>query len=275
MRDSLYDHAKLKKKSSSGLTFTANDHLLVTVDFFTHSNRGRGWFGIDSYPVDDGTAGSDTSKIYTYEIPIHVSSKAGQPFDLRNCVDFSPRITDTATSTVTIGSVSTNPAIGTALDEPSGGLRFPPSGTTFTTDLSYYLPRKDVITLSKGATLGSIRGVSSLNPRTPSSDAEKMSIAVIEIAPYPSLPDEIARRNIRPDYANKLTTIKNERFTMRDIGVVRDRVQRLEYYTSLTLLEKSAKDLNIKDASGLDRFKNGFLYDGFTGHGVGNVYDQD
>ena len=275
MRDNFYDHAKLKKKTSSSLTFTANDHLLVTLDHFTHSNRGRGYFSMESYPVDDATAASDTSKIYTYEIPIHTSPVTGQPFDLRNAVDFRPRITDTATSTATIGSASINPATGTAFDEPSGGLRFPPSGSTYTTDFSYYIPRKDVITLTKGGGVSTVRGVSSLTPRTPLVSTDAMSLGIIEVAPYPSLPDEIARRNNRPDYANKVTTIKNERFTMRDIGVVRDRVQRLEYYTSLTLLEKEAKDLNIKDSSGLDRFKNGFLVDGFTGHGVGNVYDED
>jgi hypothetical protein len=62
---------------------------------------------------------------------------------------------------------------------------------------------------------------------------------------------------------------------MRDIGTIRDRVDRLEYYTSLNLLEKNTKDLLIPDASGMDRFKNGILVDSFKGYAVANPFDND
>ena len=69
--------------------------------------------------------------------------------------------------------------------------------------------------------------------------------------------------------------IDNRRFTMRDIGQIAERVSRLEYYTSLSLLEKDAQQLQILDTAGLDRFKNGILVDNFTGHGVGEVINPD
>ena len=50
---------------------------------------------------------------------------------------------------------------------------------------------------------------------------------------------------------------------MRDIGVLDKRIQNLEYYTSLTLLEKDALNLKIVDENGLDRFKNGIFVDTF------------
>jgi hypothetical protein len=55
---------------------------------------------------------------------------------------------------------------------------------------------------------------------------------------------------------------------MKDIGKLDRRITNLEYYTTLTLLEKQTESLQIKDATGLDRFKNGFIVDNFTGFGV-------
>ena len=56
----------------------------------------------------------------------------------------------------------------------------------------------------------------------------------------------------------------NRRFTMRDIGLIERRVDNLEYYTSLSLLELETASLPIKDSDGFDKFKNGFLVDNFT-----------
>ena len=283
-RDSIYDHARLVKKPSSSLVIGASDRLLVTLDHFAHTNRDRGYFSIDSYPINDTTAAANSQVMFTYEVPVFTSPTTGLAYDLRNCIDFRPRLTDSANSVTTLTNISTNPlGIGTnvvalsanELAEPTGGLRFPAAGTLFEADMSYYLPRKDLITIDKDGRCSSIRGVSEANPKTPGADPTKMTLAVIDIAPYPSLPDEIARRANRGDLSNTLRTVKNERFTMRDIGVIRDRIDRLEYYTTLTLLEKEAKDLPIRDANGNDRFKNGFLVDSFIGHAVGNVYDLD
>jgi hypothetical protein len=62
---------------------------------------------------------------------------------------------------------------------------------------------------------------------------------------------------------------------MKDIGRIQDRVDRLEYFTALNLLEKEARDKTIVDSEGLDRFKNGILVDSFTGHNVADVLSSD
>ena len=63
---------------------------------------------------------------------------------------------------------------------------------------------------------------------------------------------------------------------MRDIGKLERRISNLEYYVSLSLLEKDTATLQVRDATtGLDRFKNGFIVDQFTGHGVGDVKNED
>ena len=62
---------------------------------------------------------------------------------------------------------------------------------------------------------------------------------------------------------------------MRDIGSLHKRIENIEYYTQLSLLESNAQSLQIQDADGFDRFKNGIIVDNFTGHNVGDVTDGD
>jgi hypothetical protein len=69
--------------------------------------------------------------------------------------------------------------------------------------------------------------------------------------------------------------VDNKRYTMRDIGKLESRIENLEYYTQLSLLETQAQNLQIQDAEGFDRFKNGFVVDNFTGHSVGDVGNVD
>jgi len=102
-----------------------------------------------------------------------------------------------------------------------------------------------------------------------------MPLAFVNIAPYPSLPEQVGRRIGRPDITNSVRKINNRRYTMKDIGQIAQRIDRLEYYTSLNLLEKSARDMLVQDANGLNRFKNGMLIDAFINHAIGNVFDLD
>ena len=69
--------------------------------------------------------------------------------------------------------------------------------------------------------------------------------------------------------------VDNKRYTMRDIGRIEKRVETAEYYTQLSLLETAAQNLQIQDANGFDRFKNGFVVDNFTGHNIGDVGNND
>ena len=56
----------------------------------------------------------------------------------------------------------------------------------------------------------------------------------------------------------------NRRYTMRDIGIIEDRVENLERVTTLSLLEINANTLRIQDTEGRDRFKSGFFVDSFS-----------
>ena len=83
-----------------------------------------------------------------------------------------------------------------------------------------------------------------------------------------------------PPYTFKTSDVKvkkvdNRRYTMRDIGRLEHRLENIEYYTQLSLLESYAQNLQIQDADGFDRFKNGIIVDNFTGHGIGDITDND
>jgi len=68
---------------------------------------------------------------------------------------------------------------------------------------------------------------------------------------------------------------KHQRFTMKDIGRLEKRLDHVEYYTALSLLERDAASFEVTDANGLNRFKSGFMVDNFKGHRVGDSVHRD
>jgi hypothetical protein len=83
-----------------------------------------------------------------------------------------------------------------------------------------------------------------------------------------------------PPYVYHINDIRvnledNKRYTMRDIGKIKSKVDRMEYYTALSLIEQSAENAMIVDANGLPRFKNGILVDPFSGHNIGDATNPD
>lgn len=275
-RDTLYALGSIRKNPSSTLSLGSSEHLLIDLDYFDPDfSQGSGYFSVDSYPIDDVFT-SNTQAIQTYEIPRYRSNRSGALFDLRNVIDARPVLENTATDTTAIGSASTNPSANSLVFQSgTGGLRTPVVNENYTLDLSYYLPRKDVIYMDRFGNFGVSTGVSALITRTPKSPENAMSLATVTIPPYPSLSPQFAKTLGRIDEAVKINKTAFRRYTMRDIGVLEQRIENLEYYVTLTLLEKEAFDLKITDANGLDRFKNGVLVDAFTGHTIGDRTNPD
>ncbi len=273
--DNLYKHGKLKLKSTPFFTPAAGDVYLVKLNFFSHdTSQGVGYFSVDSYPIDDNNV-ANTTAITTQQIPLYTSITDGTVFPLRDSIDIRPRITDTATNTTVVGSATVNPAEGSTIQSPAGGLRFMGPNKNLSADLDFYLARKDVVSLSPTGEFRVTSGRPSLNPLYPEEPSGHLPIAKVNIPPFPSLSQEVGRQFSRPDLAATIQPVRTERYTMKDIGSLRDRVDRIEYYTRLSLLEQSAKNLNFADVNGVDRFKNGIIVDTFTGHNIGNVYSPD
>ncbi len=120
-------------------------------------------------------------------------------------------------------------------------------------DYSFYLPRIDRIFLTKDGIFQIKYGVPSENPERP--------ILVDDAI-------EIATANI-PAYLYNITDVdfkflEYKRYQMSDIRQLETRIQNLEYYTSLSLLETKTENLFISDGDGFNKFKSGFFVDNFT-----------
>jgi len=207
----------------------------IQVSFDYFSHSTGDYFTVNSYPPT----------VKYGDIPSFNSTS------LRDLIDFRPRINDAGT--VFSGSGSSYSLI-------------PKRGTDITLAYSYYLSRKDKLAIDFSGKFFDIRGVASVTPNVPADPAMGMVLYNISIEPY-TFGTTNSSVIIEP--------VENKRYTMRDIGKLETRINNLEYYTSLSMVEQDTKQLAIKDSTGLDRFKNGFIVDSFTGHNVGNVLSPD
>ena len=268
--DGYYDLGTIKPNMVLGAT----DYLLVNLDYFYPDfTTGVGYFSVDSYPIDD--TGVTPNTIKTENIPIYKSPTSGQTYDLRNHLDFRPVKALTASDSTTVGGASTNPPASTSFYYSGSGLRIPASGSTITYDYSYYLSRRDLVVVDKDGNFSTIRGIPGVIPITPRVPDNAMALAMLNIKPYPSLSPYYGQSIGRKELSSWATKIAPVRQTMRDIGVLKDRIVNLEYYTTLSLLEKSAVDFQVLDSNGLDRFKNGIFVDTFNSHILGATDNSD
>lgn len=252
-RDATYEHATITPK----IGVVPTGRLLVVFDYFTHdTTQGVGYLSVDSYPVDD--TGTSNTTIDTAEIPSYVSLTTGTTYELRNSIDMRVRKLDDNTNTI-------NPVDSGAYQIPIGGLHNVKPSSDFDADVIVYKGRISKLFLNENGEFGIVDGSPGYPiPQVPPSVPGTLDLAIINVHPYPSAPGDVT---IEPQ--------KNRRYTMKDIGKIEDRINRLEYYTSLNLLEKQAADLSILDDNGLDRFKNGLLVDPFTGYNIADVNNDN
>ena len=271
-KDAYYDLAYI----FSSKALQKNASLLVCVDNFTiNDSEGHGFFTANSYPIDDANT-ANTNAIRTQEIPVYFSKKNGVSIDLRDSVDFRPYVIATANATAnTVESATLNPSNTAVIYVSANGSYLASPDTNFQTNLSYYLPRKDRIILTSDGLLKIVEGKSSVTPIPPIESPNSMTIGVVDIPAYPSLTPADARTYNRYDYSVQTNIYQIRRYTMSDIGKLDKRITRLEYYTSLSLLEQSTSSLNVRsDETGQNRFKNGIFVEPFKDHSLGNVYNE-
>jgi hypothetical protein len=211
--------------------------IRITFEYFSHT--AGDYFSVDSYP-----------DLLYEEIPNYISTTLGKTMSLRDVLDFRPRVNDGGTFTGGSTSLTT----------------LPQRRYNFQCDFAYYLARKDKIILNKQGAFVVIKGVSADNPQLPQAPNDTMELFDVEYKPYTY---KVNSGNII------VKPIDNRGFTMRDIAKIEKRVSNLELQTALTSLEKTTASLSVKDPDGLDRFKNGFVVDNFTGHKVGDVQNVD
>ena len=211
----------------------------VTVNYYEHSNITNG-------PFVGGTGGSYED----YESIPSFYSNSGKTVDLRNSLDFRP---------VRVGTLNefslTGPYVRPSYIYDNYG-----SGAKY----SYYLPRIDKIILTRDKSFQIITGVPSETPSIPEDSPNAMTLYTVHFNPYTF--DE-----------NDVTIIQedNRRFTMRDIGNLERRIEKIEYYSTLSTLEQDAKSTPVYDDFGFERSKKAFVVDQFTGSEAADVSNKD
>ena len=266
MRDNYYGHSSVYLKPGYS---PPKGKIVIIFDRFAHA--GKGYFTVSSYPITGSDReynnGADT---FGYgNVPTYTSPTTGESFKLSDCVDFRPYIAENTNDGTT--AVSYDIATSTDAITP-GSILIPDSDTTSTLDYSYYLPRIDKLTLTRDRQFEIIKGKANADPIAPPDDEDSMTLYTLKIPAY-----TFALTDIESRY------IDNKRFTMRDIGKLEKRIERLEYFTSLNILEKETASTDITSDGSKDslfnstgsRFKNGILVDPFAGHSVGDVTLDD
>ena len=251
-KDSHYDHATITLKPGAP---KPAGNLLVLVNYYQHTG-GDGYFCLTSY------TNSSLPESYT-GIGTYIS-KNGTLYSLRDSIDFRPARKNAQSSFIYRYS-STAPSYY--------GVVLPVDLTLFTEDYSYYLGRKDKLVLTKDKSFNIIQGAPSLNPLLPSEPDGSLVIANITHRPYTGyLPTEAPVGTVSDLSIEK---VKHKRFTMQDIAGLENRINNIEYYSSLSLLEQKASSLQISDAYGLNRFKNGIIVDDFSSYATADTLNSD
>lgn len=207
----------------------------IRIEFQYFTHGAGDYFTVDSYP----------SNISYAAIPMFNGTS------LRDYIDFRPRIDDAGSTFVGTGG---------------GYTLVPKRGIDVRADFEYYLARKTKIAIDFDGNFFAVNGVSSLNPGDPLTPSQGMVLYTLTLEPYTF------------STTNQSVAIQaqdNRRYTMRDIGKLEKRIDNLEYYTALSLLEQQTESLDIIDNVGETRFKNGFIVDNFTGHTTGDTNSED
>jgi len=196
----------------------------------------------ESFKDSDGTQSS------VADVPFYISPNDGMMYHESSIIDFRPNALQPGNNGFDMGNTKIVPHPDWA----------------DSINVSFYLPRRDKLILNARGDFEVLYGTPSLTPTYPQDKLKSMTLYLLDKADYIFNPTDI-----------KYKMLENRRYTMRDIGKIDNRVKKLEYYTTLSLLEKSAEDLLVLDANGNDRFKSGILVDTFTGHRIGDVVNPD
>ena len=268
-RSNFYDHGQLVVKNQYADQIDASTKMLIELDYFTsNTSASVGFYSVESYPIDDVNT-SNTSGVQTIELPRFGNTS------VRDLIDFRPLKYSTAADSTTEGGATINPVTSNStFNVPAGGQYQLSVSSTFLADYEYYLPRRDLITLDPEGNFIVNQGEPSVLPRLPFVENDQSAVISAFVPPFPSATKreyDVYKATTTQFIRTNIET--NRRYTMRDIGVLEQRIKRLEYYTVLNVLEQQARDLTIPDSAGLNRFKNGIFADPFNSHLIGNVAD--
>jgi hypothetical protein len=292
-----YGISYLYQKPGNSLSLTSGDWLLVKFDYFSSTPGAEGLKGpggSGTYPINDAVVlSAASSTINTVEIP-EVFGARGTYYDMRDQFDFRPVTVATAAPASDSALAPLNPLEqSSATRFTASDKRFPAPDSELSATVNYYVGRSDRVIIDESNEFRVISGTSGSKEPPPAPD-NALSINVLKIPPYPSLPYQLSPQMIEyvdtkianekygtkrlNDYRVTTAQTDTERsalqprgYTMIDIGKLERRIAELEYYTSLTLTEIQAQKRSLPGFDGADRFKFGFFVDGFENYTYSDV----
>lgn len=233
-----YDHSKLVLRPGYS---APKGRIVVMLQFYEHSSAINGYFDVDSYPSAQYANGS---------IPTFVNSD-GVNYNLRDAIDFRPT-RDIGTSS----NVQSVTFIGMKTPKPTDPMEL---------SYAYYVPRIDKIILTKDRELKALNGVASRYPTEPGDSENAMTLFKLSIPAYTANPSDVI-----------VSKVENKRYTMKDIGVLENRIRNIEYYTALSIAEKKATDATILyEDNATEKEKYGIVADNFTGFNIADTTSPD
>jgi len=119
-------------------------------------------------------------------------------------------------------------------------------------DYSIYMSRYDKIIVDKFGKFIVKVGEPSEAPVPPAEVSNGLTLYTVLVNPYTFNNTDVV-----------INQAKNRRYTMRDIGKIDSRLETVEYYTSLNLLEKQTIDQTF-----VNKFNTGFLVDSFKSQAI-------
>ena len=102
------------------------------------------------------------------------------------------------------------------------------------------LEEEDLLFLTEYGTFKIVEGEPAENPEFPKKLKKQCYLQQFNLPPYVLDIDDVS-----------FEKSDNRRFTMRDIGELKEELNQVEYYTALNLLEKDAQSFQVQDENGL------------------------
>ena len=166
------------------------------------------------------------------KIPTYRSTNTSAVYGLANYLDFRPRVSDAGSFSSIFSETVTN-------------------GAFLSTSYQYYVHRMDVLYINRAGAVGVAQGIP--GGKKPDVPADTIDIADLLVPAYTfNVSDILVRMS------------KKFRYTMSDIQRLESRVGNVEYFSTLNAVENTLLSYDLIDAAtGLPRFKNGYLVDNF------------
>ena len=148
-RDNYYDIGRIKLKVGELLP---TGRILIDFDYFSHGTGD--YFDVDSY-----------SGQVTYEnIPSYTSDTTGEIIELRDAIDFRPRVDDASSLPGSTSGSDFERSFNGSGNSTVDVIEF---NSDFTSDFEFYLNRIDKIFITREGNLKVLKGASAINPLEP------------------------------------------------------------------------------------------------------------